>query len=275
MSLKIKDEGRPLKSYLLCECINHSMLNDEVVSLEFFWPGPAPKAGQFFLVKAERSSVFLARPLSVWQWEPELLRFLLVIRGRGTDELAKLRIGEKAALTGPLGRGWIDVSGGFPNGDIALVSGGVGIAPLFFLAKELGDQVFDFYAGFRSGPFSLDGIQPRSLIISSEDASYGLKGRIPDHFSPKPYNAVYACGPEPMLKIIAGQCKAEGIPCYLSLERHMACGTGACLGCTIKTLIGNKSCCVDGPVFNGNEVDFDNLTRAPAFTFKASIPKTI
>ena len=246
-----------IKKYLLCECMNRAIINEDVVSLEFSWSGPEPKAGQFFLVKPKRVSVFLARPLSVAGWQPGRLRFLLAIRGRGTEELAGLKIGEKAWLTGPLGRGWAEASAGISQGVVALVSGGVGIAPLAFFAQELGNRAFDFYAGFRSGPFCLEGIQPRSLILSSEDGSSGLKGRITDHFLPKPYNAVYACGPEAMLKTIAGVCKAAGVPCFVSMERHMACGTGACLGCAVETLNGNKRCCVDGPVFNAGEINFD------------------
>jgi NAD(P)H-flavin reductase len=135
----------------------------------------------------------------------------------------------------------------------------VGVAPLACFARELEKKgrVFDFYAGFRSSAFGLEGITPRKLVVSSEDSSSLLKGRIPEHFSPEPYTAVYACGPEAMLKTIARQCKAAGVPCFISLERRMACGTGACLGCSVKTTQGNRRCCSDGPVFNGEEVIFD------------------
>ena len=248
------------KRCCFCKLIGHSVINDEIVCLEFAWPGKEPKGGQFFLIRPERTSVFLARPLSAAFWRPSALGFLVAKRGRGTHELASLQIGEMALLTGPLGRGWAEVSGdGINKGEAALVSGGVGVAPLACFAKELAleHKAFDFYAGFKSAPFGLEGILPRSLVIASEDGSSGLMGRIPDHFSPDAYSVVYACGPWPMLKLIAMKCKAARVPCFISLERHMACGTGACLGCTIKTVAGNKRCCAEGPVFDAEDIIFD------------------
>jgi NAD(P)H-flavin reductase len=124
----------------------------------------------------------------------------------------------------------------------------------------LGNREFDFYAGFRSDPFGLEvgleGIKARSLTIAAEDGSQGLTGRIPDFFSPVGYSVVCACGPEAMLKTVASICEDEGVPCLVSLERHMACGVGACLGCTVRTWKGNSRCCTEGPVFNAQEVQF-------------------
>ena len=254
------------KEYRLCECTDRSILNDEVISLDFAWDGPEPKAGQFFLLRPLRSSVFLGRPLSVAGWLSQkskvhsgTLRFILAIRGRGTKELSDIRPGEKAFLTGPLGRGWAEVSGTMP-GKIALVSGGVGIAPLICFAEELSatdstaQEHVDFYAGFRSKSYSLENIKVNKKIIASEDGSEGQKGRIPDFFVPDAYSLVYSCGPEPMLKTIAEKCRAAGVKCFISLERHMACGTGACLGCTVETGNGNKRCCSDGPIFNAEDI---------------------
>jgi NAD(P)H-flavin reductase len=246
------------KEYLLCECINRSIINDEIAVLEFTWPGPEPESGQFFMVKSKRTGVFLGRPLSVAGWQPDgsgipgKLRFLMAMRGQGTMELADIHIGEKAFLTGPLGTGWEFAAGGILNGKsskaktalvsggntqaaIALVSGGIGIAPLAFFARELQDRQdaqtgFDFYAGFRSQAFGLEGLSPGTLVISSEDGSEGRKGRIPEFFVPTSYDAVFVCGPELMLKTVAQKCKAANVSCYISMERRMACGTGACLG---------------------------------------------
>jgi NAD(P)H-flavin reductase len=265
------------KEYLLCECINRSIINDEITALEFAWPGPEPLSGQFFMVRLQRTAVFLGRPLSVAGWQPAspskpgILRFLMALRGQGTKELADIRIGEKAFLTGPLGRGWkysagVLPDGKFPNeklskGKFALVSGGIGIAPLAFFARELQNRQdaqssFDFYAGFRGKSFGLENLSPGLLVISSEDGSEGKKGRIPDFFTPGSYDAVFVCGPEPMIKAVAEKCKTAGVSCYISMERRMACGTGACLGCAIKTVKGNKRCCADGPVFNAEEMIF-------------------
>jgi NAD(P)H-flavin reductase len=168
-----------------------------------------------------------------------------------------MRPGERAEISGPLGNSWAESGAEIPEGDMALVAGGIGIAPLALYAQELGSREFDFYAGFRSGSFGLEGIKPRSLITASEDGSGGLKGRILDFFSPIGYSLVCACGPEAMLKAVASICEDDGIPCLFSLERRMACGVGACLGCTVETRKGNRRCCGDGPVFNAPEVQFD------------------
>jgi NAD(P)H-flavin reductase len=193
-----------------------------------------------------------------------VLRFLVANRGRGTKEIAEMRPGEEAELTGPLGNPWPleDITTEKSTGPVALVAGGVGVAPPALLAQELevqsaGRRAFDFFAGFRSGSFGLENIKPRSFIIATEDGSQGVKGRILDFFSPSGYSKVFACGPQPMLKAISDACIASGVPCFVSMEKHMACGVGACLGCTVKTTRGNRRCCVDGPIFNAEEIFFE------------------
>jgi NAD(P)H-flavin reductase len=162
----------------------------------------------------------------------------------------------------------------------ALIGGGIGIAPLLSLPSQYPDH-FDFYAGFRTG-FENEAEQAclwgnallfvKKLVITAElinetaefhgEKAYPaaeqrataphipiLRGRIPDFLNPADYSAVYACGPEGMLRAVAEKCATAGTPCYVSLERRMACGTGACLGCTVYTTEGNRRCCTDGPVF--------------------------
>jgi NAD(P)H-flavin reductase len=97
----------------------------------------------------------------------------------------------------------------------------------------------------------------RERVIATEDGTMGHTGRIPEFLDPSGYAAVYACGPEPMLRAVAVSAKQAGVPCFVSLERHMACGVGACLGCTVRTARGNRRCCADGPIFNAEEVFFD------------------
>jgi len=249
----------PGKAFI-CECVNTVFVAADTISLEFIWPGPAPRGGQFFLIKPRRTGVFLARPISAAGWKPGVLRFLVARRGRGSRELVDIRPGEEAELIGPLGNFWarFDVS----KGPVALIAGGIGIAPLMAYAMELGEipqnpVTFDFYAGFRTGSFGLENIKARALIVATEDGSQGLKGRIPDFFTPSGYSAVYACGPEPMLKAVGDVCIAGEIPCFISVERHMACGVGACLGCTVKTTGGNRRCCSEGPIFSAEEVCFE------------------
>jgi NAD(P)H-flavin reductase len=194
-----------------------------------------------------------------------ILNFLITRRGQGSRELTEIRMGEDVELIGPLGNYWYpdliptDYSKGKASGALALVGGGVGIAPLLALAPELKKRPFDFYAGFKTESFGLDNIKPRAFIISTEDGSQGVKGRILDFFSATGYAGVFACGPGPMLKALADMCIACGVPCFISVEKRMACGVGACLGCKIKNINGTSMrCCTDGPIFNSEELCFED-----------------
>jgi NAD(P)H-flavin reductase len=251
-----------------CEVINVSFINNEIFRLDIRWYGNAPKAGQFFMIKPKRSAVFLGRPISVALWQPDTISFLIVRLGRGTRELASMRTGEEVELIGPLGNAWMDFLpvekiGAKP---IALIGGGAGFAPLNALLCEAPGHTFDLYAGFKNGfnspeerdAFFGPAINMPNLIIASEDGKTGQKGRIPDFLEPEKYAAVCACGPPLMLKAVAAKCIAKGVPCFISMESRMACGVGACLGCAIKTVNGNRRCCADGPIFKAEEVIFND-----------------
>lgn len=270
-----------------CTLLGNLPLGKDLFRLDFAWAGPAPRGGQFFLIKPKRSGIFLGRPISAARWEPgggrgrragpgrkkreavfalPAVQFLIAKRGRGTAELAALRAGEEAELTGPLGNSWAGAVTGTPGiGDrpIALIGGGIGLAPLFAFAPELPEDSYDFFAGFRTlgaeerRVFLGSVLYSRKVCIATEDGSAGRKGRIPEFLDPAEYAAVCACGPEPMLKAVAASCKKAGTPCFVSLERPMACGVGACLGCTVKTVRGNRRCCTDGPIFPAGEVFFE------------------
>ena len=197
--------GSSPKRTFLCECTNVVFVAGDTVSMDFIWPGPAPRGGQFFLIKPRRTGVFLGRPISAAGYKPGFqpsalvsenmakgaapdenagggdgaaagtLRFFVARRGRGSRELVDLRPGEEAELTGPLGNYWAQMN--IPKGSIALVVGGIGIAPLLAFVPELAgiprDIIpFDFYAGFRTGSFGLENIKSqapglRSLIIAT------------------------------------------------------------------------------------------------------------
>ena len=306
------------KKALFCKCTGSAFLAAGIHCIEFSWSGPAPRAGQFFIIKPARSGVFLGRPISVAAWKAGSdaegtsgkLSFIVTARGRGSRELADLKPGEEAELIGPLGNSWADAAQSLQAGlslnsalppqarlpsqavpplqtvsadkPLALVAGGVGIAPLLAFIQELSTRTigktvsapeklvsFDLYAGFRTmtesewrsflraGSFSPENAEPRKLLVATEDGSLGVKGRIPDFFEPGDYGAVFACGPEPMIKVICAKCIAADVPCFVSMEKHMACGVGACLGCRVKTIGGNLSCCTDGPIFSAGELRFD------------------
>jgi NAD(P)H-flavin reductase len=251
---------------LMCCLAENTPVCDGVFSLEFSWNGPMPKAGQFFMVKPSRCSFFLARPLSIMEWKgaSSSVKFLIARRGKGTEELSLMRVGEEALLTGPLGNAWADF---LPvEGKTALIGGGVGIAPLAALVAEKPDYSFHFYAGFkkgfrdkREGAAMLGAaIKAESILITAEDGINAPQGLIVDFVDwDCEYSGLFACGPEPMLKAVKEKSAKAGIPCFLSLENRMACGLGACLGCTVRTVNGNRRCCADGPVFAAEELVFD------------------
>jgi NAD(P)H-flavin reductase len=282
------------KKSIMSELIMTKQFNNGIFCLDFEWQGPPPKAGQFFMIKPERATVFLARPISAALYlasaKPEdidprkhrrrspaekkyftsdTVRFLVLKQGKGTEDIVTMRAGEKAEISGPLGNTWHEF---LPQKNakklVALIGGGVGVAPLNALASELERHSFDFYAGFKTcfrteeeryGLLVSVVHTAANLVLATEEGSKQewKRGRITDHFDPAAYSSVYACGPEAMLKVVAAKCKAAGTPCFISMEKHMACGAGACLGSPVKTIHGNRRCCADGPIFNAEEVIFE------------------
>ena len=248
---------------LVCELVSNSRINDDIFALHFIWDGPAPKAGQFFMVKPLRGSVFLPRPISLCEYNEanRSIKFLIAKRGTGTNEITQLNTGDKVQLTGPLGNTWSDF---LPeNGKVALIGGGVGIAPLLALVAEKPDYYYYFYAGFKKGFREKEeedamlgaAYKTKKLIVTAENGRSALSGRITDFlFEPESFGAVFGCGPEPMLKVLKTKCEKKNVPLFVSMERRMACGIGACLGCTVKTLKGNRRCCSEGAIFNAMEL---------------------
>jgi len=235
---------------------------------------PEPIPGQFFMLRARPSGVLLGRPISVYCYDDRTITFLILKKGKGTSELCSVSPGQQVDIIGPIGNCFLRPDSSeieeviktaiTPRTEesaelsVAVIGGGIGVAPVAGFALSLPPGTFDFYASFRTGTYGLDGIAAiaKNVIITTEDGSFGDRGMLSDVFNPELYDLVYACGPTPMLKYIQSACKnASRHPLvYLSLEQHMACGAGACLGCTIQTMHGNKRCCVDGPVFNAAEV---------------------
>ena len=262
-------ENSPSKSLYRTKLLNSTVVRAGIFRLEFAWPGPTLKAGQFFMIRPERSSVFLPRPVGAESFSGGKLRFLIAVRGRGTRELAAMRAGESAELSGPLGNCWEDFLPGEIHGDgaraIALVAGGVGIASLSSLAAAFPNLEFDYYLGVKNGFKNAAeeavflgeaAFYHRRLLVASEYGS-GHRGLVTGFLEPAEYFMVLACGPQAMLKVVAAECRKAAVPCRVSLERRMACGVGACLGCTVVTAGGNRRCCADGPIFKAEELVFD------------------
>ncbi|MCJ7514742.1 MAG: dihydroorotate dehydrogenase electron transfer subunit [Dehalococcoidia bacterium] len=221
--------------------------------------------GQFVTISCGRDFI-LRRPLSIHRVDSQnQLSILFAVVGAGTHWLSQRLKGEKLDLLGPLGNGF---SIHPASKKLLLVAGGIGIAPLVFLAqKVLGDgKVVKLLLGARKK----DGLYPEELLpkgietlVTTEDGSHGIKGRItdilPEHVDWA--DQIYACGPLAMYQSIAKQReKWKGKPpVQVSLEVRIGCGIGACFGCSIKTKNGMKQVCRDGPVFNLDEVILEEV----------------
>lgn len=213
------------------------------------------KPGQFYMLRGwEALDPFLSRPISIADLENGKIKFLYEVRGRGTHIISKFKKGDSLEALGPLGNGFnLGI-----EGKIALISGGVGIAPMLYLVKNLSGDI-SIYSGFRNNAYFLDQIRPfvKKISIATENGSTGHKGFVTELFNPSDYDLVFACGPIPMMEVVMKMCK-DIVPVYLSMESRMACGIGACLGCTIETIRGMERVCKEGPVFKGEEVIFND-----------------
>lgn len=212
--------------------------------------------GQFYLLRSWERDPLLSRPVSLHDAAKDTVSFLYQVRGRGTALLARLRPGDPVTVTGPLGNGFTTAG---LHGRIAIVSGGIGIAPMLLLAKALQHEQLTIIAGFRHDVYGLSELQAlgASVQVATEDGCDGAKGFCTTLLDPVDFDAVLVCGPTPMMQRAAAMCTAAGVPCQVSLEQHMACGVGACLVCTCRTVGGNKRVCADGPVFDAREVIWD------------------
>lgn len=209
------------------------------------------KMGQFYMLRAWDKFPVLSRPISVFDADEESVSFLYKVVGQGTEIFAELKAGEEIEIDGPHGNGFPeDISG-----KIAMVGGGVGIAPFYLASKQYKKMAqqnqVDVYLGFSDEVLLRDEYE-----AVADRLEVNLGGFVTDDIDPLAYDYILTCGPEIMMKVLHKKCtdmKATA-PLYVSMENRMACGIGACLVCTCKTKSGNKKACKDGPVFLGSEV---------------------
>lgn len=210
--------------------------------------------GQFYMVRTKLGFPLLSRPLSVFHCDGKETHFLCQVLGEGTKMLESLIEGMDVLLEGPYGEGFP-----LPKGEkktIGLLGGGMGAAPLLLLAKRLReerpkDQV-EIYLGFQRDQDIGDLFQEAGFQVTVQ-----LGGRITESIPYERFDMLYSCGPELMMRRIHEHTKSLPYPVYVSLEKHMACGVGACLGCTQKTKSGQKRVCKEGPVFLSKEVFYE------------------
>lgn len=203
-------------------------------------------AGQFVNVKLD--GFYLRRPISVCDVEEGILTVIYKNVGKGTDYMAALTPGAELDLLTGLGNGYdLSVSGDSP----VVIGGGVGVPPMYNLAKRLISQGKEVTAilGFNKKDEIFFENEFKALgcktVITTVDGSYGVKGFVTDALRDMDYSYFYTCGPEPMLKAVYRAASTSG---QFSFERRMGCGFGACMGCSCKTITGNKRICKEGPV---------------------------
>jgi len=242
--------------------------------LELDCPAVAAEArpGQFIHVRVSGTTdPLLRRPISIMLCDRNRGRVEVLVRavGKGTTIMANLYAGSHLDIMGPLGNGFPETGEG---SRVLLVAGGVGVAPLIFLADKLQMARTDHYVRGLLGARTEDALvcwqdfagRCEFFQAATEDGSVGARGLvtdlIPEQFS-RGVDAVYTCGPRPMMAAVALMCHSAGIPCWASLEQFMGCGVGACLGCVVPTRLkpGHQRVCTDGPVFDAQDILWEEL----------------
>ncbi len=224
----------------------------------------SPAPGQFVHLRVQALARFiLRRPISVLDAAPGHFDILFKVRGAGTRALAGLQPGQAVNTIGPLGHGFSVPA----SGPLWLISGGVGLAPIYRLARSLhpadrartrilcgsaGNEYHTLHAELEAADFSIE--------VATDDGSAGIRGTVSNLLdlspAPAPDTTLLTCGPEPMLKTVARYARARSLACQVSLENFMGCGVGACLCCVVENHGGRYArVCTDGPVFDLNAID--------------------
>ena len=252
-----------------------------LISLELILAPEAVRPGQFFMLglpsRGDSWDPLLNRPLSVMDVaagsRPGTAEMVFLVKqvGRGTRLLAELKPGEAVFANGPLGSAFPEPE---PGQRLALVGGGVGIAPLFLAARQwqLRSDLVVFYGGRSLAELPLRGrlaeLRLESLHLVSEDGAVGTRGLVSEplaaFLSRHRVDRLYACGPPPMMAVVGQLAEASGVPAWVSLESRMGCGIGVCLGCAVPIRRGGETgmlrVCREGPVFPAAQVEWNQLT---------------
>jgi len=254
--------------------INNRLLKNSIWEITLEPPAGMDVAdfdpGQFVCLAPLNNDSAMARPFSISRISTLRNQFSLVYKtvGMNTNLLTTCQQGAKIKFWGPLGNGLIPELQKYD--EVWLVGGGMGIAPLDFFEKAVLEYQ-ESIARVLYGAKTKDEIVPlrwsdeEGVEIATEDGSAGYHGLVTDLLNQKLLEShfqeilVITCGPKAMMKQVAELCAATGTDCYVILETIMACGIGACLGCSIKTTKGMKRVCHDGPVFNAKEVIWDEI----------------
>lgn len=234
------------------EIVENSALTDSVYKMVLKGDVSEITApGQFVNIKLD--GLYLRRPISVCDLAEDTLTIIYKVVGKGTKQMSQLHSGRLDVLTG-LGNGY-DLA---PAGECpVLLGGGVGVPPMYLLAKRLVGQgkKVSVILGFntKSEVFYEDAFRKlgADVTVTTVDGSYGIKGFVTDALKQLHYTYFYTCGPEPMLKAVYKAAETSG---QMSFEKRMGCGFGACMGCSCKTITGYKRICKEGPVMKKEEI---------------------
>ena len=237
---------------LIFKISENKPLNASVMEMTLLGDNQGVKAGQFINIKID--GLYLRRPISVCEIIDGGLKIIYKIVGKGTEVLSRMKQGDSLDVLTMLGNGYdLTLSGDKP----LLIGGGVGVPPMYELCKQLiasGKQV-SVVLGFNTKAEIFYEQEFENLgaivFVTTVDGSYGVKGFVTDAMKDLDYSYFYTCGPEPMLKAVHKQSTSDG---EMSFEERMGCGFGACMGCSCKTLTGNKRICKEGPVLKKGEI---------------------
>lgn len=241
---------------VILDIIENTPLTANVYKMKLFGDLSSVTApGQFVNILLD--GLYLRRPISVCDAEDKVLTIIYKVVGKGTEQMSKMTDGKLDVLSG-LGNGYdTSVSGDTP----LLLGGGVGVPPLYMLAKKLiaeGKKV-SVVLGFNTKDEVFYENEFKALgadvTVTTVDGSYGTKGFVTTVMENADYSYFYTCGPEPMLKAIYKTAKTSG---QLSFEERMGCGFGACMGCSCKTITGNKRICKEGPVLKKEDIIWED-----------------
>ncbi len=258
--------------------LEHRIFQGEYRLLKLSAPdiGPLVQPGQFVHLRVPRlKDAVLRRPFSVFKADAKGLSILYKAIGKGTEAMRSVEPGEEVCLLGPLGVGFPPLrsssfAGQANSGEVTpvLVAGGYGNAALYLQAAKLPVKGIAFFGGRTAEDIlCVDEFEALGwdVRVTTDDGSLGIKGLVTDALDPwladqeNPQTLeLFACGPNAMLKAVGDRATEKGLTAWLSMDRNMACGVGACLTCVIKRKTENgwewARCCKDGPVFNAEEI---------------------
>ena len=220
------------------------------------------KAGQFVQVRVDDAQhTYLRRPISIHDVDYQNRTITLLVQrvGEGTNKMSDTEMGDTLNIIYPLGNGFTIPENN--EGNVILVGGGIGIAPLYYLGKMLKEKGIEpqFLLGGRSKSdlIMLEEFESVGKVyITTNDGSLGEAGFVTQHsiWKEKQFDMIYTCGPKPMMMAVTKIARENNIDCEVSLENLMACGLGACLCCVENTIEGNVCVCKEGPVMNINKL---------------------